>query len=207
MNSVRVKICGFTRSQDVDAACALGCDALGFNLALGPRRLGLDQAAALVRRVPPAHLAIALFVDADETTILAALQATRCQAVQLHGSEPPELAAALGRRLPVIKAFRIRSPADLASLAGYPADAYLLDAASPGSGQTWDHAWLAGQDPGRPVMLAGGLHPGNVADAIVRLRPWAVDTASGVEAGPGLKEVHKMQAFITAARNVVLPGT
>jgi phosphoribosylanthranilate isomerase len=200
----RVKVCGFTRPADVDAAVAAGVDALGFNLARGPRRITVDAARTLVARVPPFLAAVALFVDADEDAILAAMAATRCTVVQLHGAEPPELAERLRRRFPVIKAFGVGAPEHLAQVRGYPADAYLLDAQVPGlaggTGQTWDHRWLAGLDLGAPVVLAGGLKPANVGAAVALVRPWAVDTASGVESAPGLKDAELMRGFVRAAQ-------
>lgn len=201
---MRVKICGFTRSQDVRDALDAGVDALGFNLARGPRRIGLEQAIALSALVPPLAQTVLLFVDAPEDAILAAAAATRCGAVQLHGDEPPELADRLRRRLPVIKAFRIGSSADLDRARGYPADAVLLDAAVAGAhggtGTAWNHALLAGRDPGAPVILAGGLRPDNVAGAIAAAHPWGVDTASGVESAPGIKDAGLMRSFVAAAR-------
>ncbi len=200
---MRVKICGFTRIPDVRDAVAAGVDAIGLNLARGPRRIPLDQAAVLAAEVPPLVQVVALFVDADEATILAALEATRCGAVQLHGDEPPELAERLRRRVSVIKAFRIASADDLDRLRGYPADAYLLDAAVSGSyggtGTSWNHAWLLGRDLGAPVILAGGLDADSVGAAVAACRPYAVDTASGVESAPGQKDAARMRAFIAAA--------
>lgn len=201
---MKIKLCGFTRDQDVRAALALGIDAIGLNLARGPRKIIVEQAASLARLAPPNVMTVALFVDADEPTILAALAATGCSAVQLHGDEPPELAERLRRRVPVIKAFRIADAASLAAVRGYPADLYLLDAAVPGqsggTGTAWDHGLLAGVDLGRPVMLAGGLKPGNVAAAIAQARPQWVDTASGIESAPGIKDPAKMAAFVAACR-------
>lgn len=201
---MRVKICGFTRPEDVRAALDAGVDALGLNLARGPRRIALDQAVSLAALVPPLVDTVALFVDATEDAILAAVVATRCAAVQLHGDEPPELAERLRRRLPVIKAFRIATAGDLDRVRGYPADAYLLDAAVPGAhggtGTAWDHSLLVGRDLGVPVILAGGLTPDNVAAAIVAIRPWAVDTASGVESAPAIKDAARMRAFVAAAK-------
>lgn len=200
----RIKLCGFTRPEDVRAALELGVDAIGFNLARGPRRIDLDRAAALVRLVPPGVQAVALFVDADEAAILTALVRTRCTVVQLHGDEPPELAERLRARAPVIKAFRLGGPADLERLRGYPADALLLDAAVAGShggtGVAWDHRWLTGIPLDAPFFLAGGLHPGNVAAAARGVRPWAVDAASGVESAPGIKDPALMAAFVQALR-------
>jgi phosphoribosylanthranilate isomerase len=202
---MKIKFCGFTRDQDVRAALALGVDAIGLNLARGPRRIGVARAAELARLVPAPALAVALFVDADEVAILAALDATGCGAVQLHGDEPPELAERLRRRVTVIKAFRIADAASLAAVRGYPADLYLLDAAVPGqsggTGSAWDHGLLAGVDLGRPLMLAGGLNPGNVAAACARVRPAWVDTASGIESAPGIKDAERMAAFVAACRS------
>ena len=199
---MRVKICGFTRESDVRAALDAGVDALGFNLARGPRRIAVERAAQLAALVPPLVQAVALFVDAGEEEILAAVAATRCTAVQLHGDEPPELAARLRRRVPVIKAFRIVGAADLDRVRGYPADAFLLDAsvagAHGGTGIVWNHGLLAGRDLGAPVILAGGLTPANVGAAVAAARPWAVDTASGVESAPGLKDAATMRAFVLA---------
>jgi phosphoribosylanthranilate isomerase len=202
---MKIKFCGFTRDQDVRAALALGVDAIGLNLARGPRRISVERAAELARLVPAPALAVALFVDADEAAILAALDATGCGAVQLHGDEPPELAERLRRRATVIKAFRIADAASLAAVRGYPADLYLLDAAVPGqsggTGSAWDHGLLAGVDLGRPLMLAGGLNPGNVAAARARVRPAWVDTASGIESAPGIKDAARMTAFVAACRS------
>ncbi len=207
MAVTRIKLCGFTRATDVRAAVELGVDLIGLNLARGPRKIGLDQAAALAREIPPGVTAVALFVDADEETILTALSATRCTVVQLHGRESPELAERLARRVPVIRAASISSRADLEALRGYPADALLLDAAVPGqhggTGTTWDLGLLAGVDLGRPIYLAGGLGPANVAAVVAAASPFGVDAASGVESTPGRKDPAKMSAFVHAVRGTI----
>ena len=204
MPAAKIKFCGFTRVQDVRAAVALGVDAIGLNLARGPRRIDVVHAATLVRLLPPLVTAVALFVDQDEAIILDAMRLTRCTAVQLHGNEPPELAERLRARFPLLKAFAIASADDLARVRGYPADAYLLDTAQPGvaggTGVAWDHALLAGQDLGAPLVLAGGLRPDTVGAAIARVRPYAVDAASGIENAPAIKDEAKMAAFIAAVR-------
>ncbi|MFW5752733.1 MAG: phosphoribosylanthranilate isomerase [Planctomycetota bacterium] len=201
---IRVKVCGLTRAEDVHAAVAAGVDACGFNLARGPRRIDPERARELAALLPPFCTAVGLFVDADAQTVLAAMRASRCQVIQLHGQEPPEFAAHLRAQYPVIKAFAVRDAASLAAIADYPADAYLLDAHVPGlaggTGTAWDHGLLAGCALRRPVILAGGLTPENVA-AAAALRPWGVDTASGVEAGePGVKDHARMARFVAAAR-------
>ncbi len=197
--SPRIKFCGFTRDEDVRNAVDLGVDAIGLNLARGPRRIAVAHAAALARLIPPFVSAVALFVDADEATILAAMQATRCTVVQLHGSEPPELAERLRARFPVLKAFAITDEDGLAAMRGYPADAYLLDSAGGGTGVLWDHELLADAEIDRPVILAGGLTPANVARSIRATRPFGVDVSSGIESAPGIKDVTRMRAFIAAA--------
>lgn len=201
---MKIKFCGFTRDQDVRAALALGVDAIGLNLARGPRKITVERAAELARIIPASVMAVALFVDADEVTILAALSVIGCTAVQLHGDEPPELAERLRRHATVIKAFRVSDAASLAAVRGYPADLYLLDAAVPGqsggTGTAWDHGLLAGVDLGKPVMLAGGLNPGNIAAAIARVQPAWVDTASGIESAPGIKDPVKMAALVAACQ-------
>jgi phosphoribosylanthranilate isomerase len=203
--SVHVKICGLTQAADVAAAVAAGADSLGFNLATGPRRLAPEQAAELVRLVPTDRGRVALFVDASEAEILAAMAVTGCNTVQLHGDEPPDLAERLAGRFRVIKACRVRGAAALDELVGYPAHIYLLDTCLPGqaggTGVAWDHQLLAGRDLGRPVLLAGGLTPANVAAAIAAARPWGVDVSSGVEdAVPGRKDPAKLRDFIAAAK-------
>lgn len=204
MTRTRIKFCGFTRPEDVSIALDLGVDAIGLNFARGPRRITVDQGVLLAGLIPPFAAATALFLDAEEATILEVMARTRCTVIQLHGHEPPELAAALGRRFPVLKAFAVRGPEDLDAIRGYPADAYLLDAAVPGhaggTGVAWDHHLLIGRDLGRPVVLAGGLTPETVGPAAAAVRPWAVDVASGIESAPGLKDAGRMTAFVRALR-------
>jgi len=198
--TVRIKFCGMTRAADVTAALALGVDALGFNLARGPRRISTDQAQSLVALVGPLVVSVALFVDADEEQILEAMRCTRCQVAQLHGAESMDLVQRLRSRFPVIKAASLRQPGDLAALRGHPADALLLDGAHGGSGQPWDLALCAGEPFDRPIILAGGLRPETVAAAIARVRPMGVDVASGIESAPGQKDPQRMADFIRAAR-------
>ncbi len=201
---MKIKFCGFTRDEDLHAAIDLGVDAIGLNLARGPRKISVERAAELARLIPPFVTAVALFVDADDVTILEAMRVTRCTAVQLHGNESPELAERLRTRFPVIKAFAVKDATALSAVRGYPADAYLLDAAVPGvaggSGVAWDHHLLAGVTFDRPVILAGGLNPMTVAPAVAVTKPYGVDVASGIESAPGVKDVALMKAFIETAK-------
>lgn len=210
MPRTRIKLCGFTRVEDITAAVAAGVDAIGLNFARGPRKITPEHGALLMRAIPPFVQAVALFVDADEDTIRRTLAITRCTAVQLHGDEPPELAARLRRDLPVIKAGRVATAADIARLRGYPADAFLLDAlvtgAHGGTGHAWDHRLLAGIALDAPLILAGGLTPTTVAAAIGHVRPYAVDAASGVESAPGIKDPGLIRAFVDAVHSASADG-
>jgi len=197
----RIKFCGLTRAADVTAALALGVDALGFNLAKGPRRIPLEHARTLTTLVGPLVVTVALFVDAAEEEILEAMRRTRCQVAQLHGAESNDLVTRLRARFPVIKAVTLRAPGDLAALHGHPADALLLDGAQGGSGQTWDLALSEGAPFDRPIILAGGLRPETVGAAITRVKPMGVDVASGIESQPGVKDPSRMAAFVRAVRD------
>lgn len=202
--TVRIKYCGFTAVEDVRTAIDVGVDAIGINLAAGPRKVDNARARHLAEVCPPFVVSVALFKNADEATILKAMNEGRCQAIQLHGDETPELAASLRRRFPVIKAFAVASKKDLERIAGFPADAYLLDARSElggGSGTSWDHGLLDGITFDRPLILAGGLTANTVAAAVKQVKPWAVDVSSGIESAPGRKSPEKMRDFAAACRH------
>jgi phosphoribosylanthranilate isomerase len=200
--TVKVKICGITRAEDAAAAARLGADAIGLNFWPSSRRhIAPAAARAIVRTLPPFTVAVGVFVDATRDEILRAAELAGIQVIQLHGDEPPELAAALP--LPVVKALRVADRAALAPIASYPAAAFLLDAPTPGyggSGTTFDWALAAEAARGGRVILAGGLTPENVADAVRAVQPWAVDVASGVERAPGVKDEEKMARFVRAAK-------
>jgi len=206
MNPVRIKFCGLTRVADVQAALSLGVDAIGFNLARGPRRISVDTARDLARLVHPLVTSVALFADADEATILESMRLTRCQVVQLHGAEPWDLIERLQERFPVIKAETLRSRDDLTRLKGHPADALILDAPGGGSGHAWNYDLLEDGSLERPFILAGGLTPANVASAILRVNPMGVDVASGIEQVPAHKDPALMRAFVEAVRGVAPRG-
>jgi phosphoribosylanthranilate isomerase len=199
---MKIKFCGFTRADDIRAAVECGVDAVGLNLARGPRKISVEQAREFAALLPAFITRVALFVDADEPTILSAMQHTRCNAVQLHGHESPELAERLRQRFLVIKAFAIKNADDVRAAQHYPADAYLFDAAVPGiaggTGVAWDHHVLKGISFTTPIILAGGLTPDNVAAACGVTKPYAVDVASGIESAPGIKDHARMRAFMRA---------
>jgi phosphoribosylanthranilate isomerase len=199
---VRVKICGLTRLEDALAAARLGADALGFNFWPRSKRYVPPEAAgAIVRSLPAGVATFGVFVDPTREEVLAALAASGVGVVQLHGDEPPALCTSLPA--PVVKAIRVESSASLASLASYEVRAFLLDAPSAGyggSGRTFDWSLAAEVARELPVLLAGGLAPENVAEAVRTVRPLAVDVASGVESAPGVKDLGRLQAFIRAAK-------
>ena len=196
----RVKICGLTRPEDVAAAVAAGVDAVGFVFhPLSPRALTVDQATRLCAVLPAFVTAVGLFVDAPAPRVREVLERVPLDLLQFHGDEPPALCAAFGRRW--IKAIRMRPGLDLATEAQIyqGASGLLLDAFDPvlagGTGKTFD--W--GRIPARldlPILLAGGLRPENVAEAIRQVRPYAVDVSGGVESAKGVKDPTKIAAFM-----------
>jgi phosphoribosylanthranilate isomerase len=203
MSTVRVKICGVTRLEDALLAVRLGADALGFNFwPRSKRYLSPSAAREIVRRLPPLVTSVGVFVDPSRDEVLRAVEASGVQVAQLHGDEPPALCAALP--LPVLKALRVRDAASLEAVGAYDGVAgILLDTATPGyggSGATFDWALAAPAAAARPLVLAGGLDPGNVAEAVRLVRPFAVDVASGVESAPGIKDQELMRRFIEAAK-------
>jgi phosphoribosylanthranilate isomerase len=200
----RIKICGITSAADAAAAVAAGADALGFVFVPGtPRHVTAEAAAEIIATLPPFVTPVGVFVDQPAAAIVQIISCCRLGAVQLHGSEPPELARAMP--VPAIKAFRIRSRDDLAPLAWYPARAFLLDSylegrpGGTGAAFPWEAA--VGAPARAPIILAGGLTPDNVAEAVRRVRPYGVDVSSGVERAPGAKDRRKLEEFIAHVRS------
>jgi phosphoribosylanthranilate isomerase len=202
--SVKVKICGITNLADAQGAVAAGADLLGFIFhEKSPRCVTLPAAAEIARQLPLTVLRVGVFVNAPEKLVFQAVHACGLNLLQFHGDEPPEYCTQFG--LMSIKAFRISNEASLSALPAYPTDAYLLDACVPGvPGGTgrqfnWDLAVQARQF-GKPIFLAGGLTPENVAAAVLQVQPFAVDVSSGVEQSPGKKDPAKVRAFIANVR-------
>jgi len=200
----QVKICGLTSVVDAQAAAAAGADLIGLMFYAGsPRHVSLAQAAEIARALPPFVLRVGVFVNPDEALVTRAIAECGLNLLQFHGDEPSAFCTQFG--LMSVKALRVRDAASLQTLAEFHTDAFLLDAYSAagrgGTGEqfNWDLA-VAAQDWGKPIFLAGGLTPANVAAAVRQVRPFAVDVSSGVEAAPGKKDPAKMQAFIAAVR-------
>jgi len=200
--SVKVKICGITSVADGLAAAEAGADMIGLMFyEQSPRYVTLAAAAEIARAVPPFVMKVGVFVNAPEEFVIRAIAECGLGLLQFHGAEPPEFCTRFG--VMSLKAFRIRDAASLAALPQYPTDAYLLDAYSAsglgGTGEkfNWDLA-IEAQKFGKPIFLAGGLTPENVAAAVRQVRPFAVDVSSGVESAPGRKDPAKVAAFIPA---------
>lgn len=195
-----VKICGTTNEQDALMAVAMGADAVGFVFAPSSRQVAPDDVRAIVRQLPDDVLTVGVFRDESAQRIVEVVESTGLTGVQLHGRESHGEASWIKARVPfVVQAFAAGDPR-LERVDDYDVDAVLLDAARPGSGRTFDWS-LVGDLPSRfRVILAGGLAPDNVGDAIHRVHPWGVDVASGVEASPGHKDVLRVRRFVAAAR-------
>ena len=211
--TVRVKVCGITSLADARLAVDAGADALGFIFVEGtPRFVTPRAAAAIIAELPPFVTPVGVFWDHAPAHVKAVAEECRLGALQFHGSEPPE--ALLGHRLPTIKTIKIggvpASEEDLRQVDRYQVSAFLLDSAA-----RWSEgemraplAWrLLAEGLARiarravPVILAAGLTPDNVAEAIRAVRPFGVDVNSGVEARPGVKDPDKLRRFVAAARS------
>ena len=200
----QVKICGVTSVADALAAAGAGADMIGLMFYDGsPRHVTLAQAAEIARALPPFVLKVGVFVNPDEAQVMEAIAACGLNLLQFHGDEPSDFCTQFG--VMSLKALRVRDSESLQTLANFHTDAFLLDAYSKGGlGGTgekfnWDLA-VAAQKLGKPIFLAGGLTPENVADAVKQVRPFAVDVSSGVESAPGKKDAAKVRAFIQAAK-------
>lgn len=195
-----VKICGTTNEEDALLATAMGADAVGFVFAPSPRQIAPDLARDIARRLPPEVLTVGVFRDQAPQRVVEICNSAGLRCAQLHGHETPDQAAYVKARVPLlIQAFSAGDPG-LERAYEYPADAYLIDSHAPGSGQVFDWSLAEGAPQGRKVIIAGGLTPENVGDAIRTLEPWGVDVATGVERSPGRKDPVKLRRFIEAAR-------
>lgn len=203
--AVRVKICGVTTVEDALLCADAGADAIGVNFWAGSKRhVGLERAAEITAALPAAVLKVGVFVNAARAEIERTITAAGLDAVQLHGDETPEDCSGFAVR--VIKAIAVGSGGDspAAIAERFSVDYILLDASAGaeygGSGRAFDWRRAVGVAPGR-LYLAGGLHPENVGAAVRLVRPFAVDTASGVESAPGKKDARRVQEFIDHAKH------
>ncbi|MDX9709588.1 MAG: phosphoribosylanthranilate isomerase [Trichloromonas sp.] len=200
---IRIKICGITRIDDALQACACGADALGLVFyEKSPRCVTREQARAIVAALPPFVTTVGLFVNEPPESIRETVDFCGLDVIQVHGDEGPEACRFPPHR--VLKALRVRGEESLAGVERFAVSALLLDAWHPdsygGTGQLGDWKLAARLAAERPVILAGGLNPENVAEAIRRVRPYGVDVSSGVESSPGRKDPARVAAFIRNAR-------
>jgi phosphoribosylanthranilate isomerase len=202
---VFVKVCGTTSEEDALLAVALDADAIGFVFAPSPRQVSPALVADIVKRLPPEIVTIGVFRNESPARVVEVVNQVGLRGAQLHGRETPQQARWVRQRIPVlIQAFATGDPA-IEEAADYGADAVLLDAPSPGSGQVFDWKLAEGAPDGLRLILAGGLTPENVGDAIAAVHPWGVDVATGVESEPGRKDPRKLHAFVASARAAAAP--
>lgn len=206
IQAVRIKICGITNEKDALWAAQQGADAVGFVFAPSPRRISREKAKSIIKELPPLIQTVGVFVDEDPAEVEATATFCRLDLFQFHGNESAAYCSRFGRR--VIKAVRVRDRAQLVQCREYAnvVGAMLLDTYVPGqlggSGRCFD--WNLAKEAGRygRIILAGGLNPDNVADAIRAARPYAVDASSGLEQQPGVKDHDKIARFVRAVRGV-----
>ena len=203
--SPRIKVCGLTRVQDVQAAVTAGVDAIGLVFYPdSPRHVTIEQAVALCRHIPPFVTVVGLFVNASRAEVHRVIESVPLNLLQFHGDETPDQCEGFG--LPYLRAARVKPGVDLLELASQfaSARALLLDTWTPaygGSGESFDWSLVPASCP-LPVILSGGLTPDNVADAIRQVRPAAVDVSSGVESAKGIKDAVRIHAFVSAVRGL-----
>ncbi|WP_436773539.1 phosphoribosylanthranilate isomerase [Yinghuangia sp. YIM S09857] len=193
-----VKICGLKTERDVDVAVEAGADAVGFVFSESPRLVDVRTAAALGSRVPEGVLTVGVYRNESLEYVRATAEASGIRAVQLHGDYAREDFAALGGGWTLVRAVAFGDAVPRCGELGE--DMLLLDAPVPGSGEAWDWSRMPSQSGDR-WLLAGGLTPGNVAEAVAATRPWGVDVSSGVESSRGVKDPALITAFVKAARS------
>ena len=204
MKPFHVKVCGVTRVEDALAAAELGADYVGLNFFAGsPRFVDASRAAAIVRALPRGVETVGVFVNEPPEKVNMIAEEVGLHMAQLHGQETPDQADLV--RLPVIKAIHLDKEADIAAAEAYKVDLYLIDTPSKawgGSGRTGNWTLAAAACGKVRALLAGGLTPDNVAEAVRAVTPYGVDVSSGVECAPGIKDREKMKLFIQRAREV-----
>ena len=195
-----MKICGITNEADALLAVAMGADAVGFVFAPSSRQIAPVIARDIARRLPPEIITVGVFRDETAQRVVEVVNTMGLRGAQLHGHETPDQAGWVAQRVPVtIKAFGIGDPL-LDRADDYDVDAVLIDSKSPGSGTPFDWSLAESLPVSRRVILAGGLTPDNVRQAIEEVKPWGVDVSSGVESAPGRKDPLKVRYFLNAAK-------
>lgn len=195
-----VKICGITNEDDALFAVAMGADAVGFVFAPSPRQVAAQVVYDITRRLPPEIMTVGVFRDEAPGRVIETVHRAGLKAAQLHGHETPAAVAEISQQIRfVIKAVAAGSP-DARRAADFGTDMVLVDAPNPGGGKVFDWSLMDDVADGPRIILAGGLDPDNVAEAVRLVKPWGVDVSSGVERSPGRKDALKVKAFIERAR-------
>lgn len=201
----RVKICGVTRAEDIRRIAKAGGDAIGFQMSMGPRKITHQEAKRLVKLVPPTIVPVGVFVNEALSKVKQLIKLCGFQTVQLHGEETASYCQKI--EVPVIKVIRMKKPDTYKAFRGFRVAAFLLDSYNKnipgGTGQNFQFSWarMAVQKLPAPVLIAGGLTPDNVQEAIRSSRAFGVDVSSGVEIRPGFKDPRKVSLFISRAKN------
>lgn len=195
---LKVKVCGITRVDDAVLAAGEGADLIGLIFAVSPRKVNVRDAREIVRHLPAGTEAVGVFRDQPLDVVRGAIEGAGLPRAQLHGSESPEFCRAVG--VPVFKTFEIFTKESFAALKGYDADAFLLDLPKGSHEERVDSEWAVRAKKYGKVLLAGKLTAENVAERVKRVRPWGVDSCSGTEKSPGVKDPSRLRDFIAAAR-------
>jgi phosphoribosylanthranilate isomerase len=197
---VFIKICGITTEDDALLAVAMGADAVGFVFAPSPRQIAVKRAYDISRRLPPEILTVGVFRDEHPNRVIEMVHDAGLKAAQLHGHESPADVAAVSASVRFVVKAVVAGSTDARHADKFGTGLVLLDAPAPGSGKVFDWSLAGDVATGPRIILAGGLTPDNVADAITQTRPWGVDVSSGVESEPGRKDPRLLRTFIAAAR-------
>ena len=200
IDSVFVKICGVTNEDDALLAVAMGADALGFVFAPSPRQVHPETVRDIVKRLPHEVLTVGVFRNERPERVVEIINRCGLGGAQLHGGETPDEVASVRRRVPFVIRALPAGDSRLVNEGAAGADAVLVDSPQPGSGTVFDWSLAEGAPDGVRLILAGGLNPENIGEAIRKVRPWGVDCSSGVEASPGRKDATLVRRFVAEAR-------
>jgi len=200
IDHVFVKICGVTNEDDALLAVAMGADAIGFVFAPSPRQVHPETVRDIVKRLPHEVLTIGVFRNERPERVIEVVNKCGLGGAQLHGGETPDDVASVRRRVPFVIRALPAGDKRLTQEGAAGADAVLVDSPQPGSGTVFDWSLAEGAPDGVRLILAGGLNPENIGEAIRKVRPWGVDTSSGVEASPGKKDATLVRRFVAEAR-------
>jgi phosphoribosylanthranilate isomerase len=201
LNGLFVKICGITNEEDALLAVAMGADAISFVFAAGStRQVTATQVADIVKRLPPDITTLGVFKNEHPDRVVEIVHRCGLTGAQLHGHETADQCRSVAQRVNfVVQAFAAGDKT-IDRARDYPVEVVLLDNPKPGSGELFDWSLVDGVPDGKKLLLAGGLDPDNITDAVTKVRPWGVDVSTGTEASPGRKDARKVRAFVANAR-------